>query len=88
MIPALTLQLGRGRSCASTEKVKVRQGPQVFRTALTSLLAFSRLWRPVGSNEGDLNVTQQDEKDSSPSESDGIGQRRCGNVSLGWMQAW
>lgn len=52
--------LGRGRCCASTQKVKAHQGPQIFRNAFASLLSCSQLCRPVGSNEGDVNVTQQD----------------------------
>lgn len=51
--------LGRGRSCWSTEKVKVHQGPRSFRKTFVSL-SFSWFCWPGSSTEDDVNVIQQD----------------------------
>lgn len=47
----------------------LRGGAKVQRAPLGFSEQPWRLCRPVGSNEGDVNVTQQDGKDSSPSRS-------------------
>lgn len=55
-----------------------RQHPQMFRRAFVSPPTLSlpgSAW-PVGSNDGDGNVIQQDWKNSGPSEDDGISRRR------------
>lgn len=51
-----------------------------FMKSLCSPLVFSRLCWPVSSNECDVNMIQQDYRDTGPSEDDGIGRGLRRNI--------